>query len=431
MFAGLNRNGLQKSYTAVVTPDPVGAGQTVKFTLTIVNTTKTQQLGSSNLTAPSQFRLIEDADSPSAPSPAGTADIVGTNGGTVQLRNLALPPSGTMTVTFDAEVPCANGDYGWSIITKQSNNFSGSPGNNYILTAQGSDLVTTVSGSCSLSWLTQPLHARTSTAITNTPYDAAFPPTTGPFIQVEVRSAPYDVGTTTRVLGSSDVVTLQIGANPGGLPATLQGTTSATAENGVATFSPGPQITQPGPNYTLLATNPIMVSGESTTFDISDAVCQTPCITRETSAGGTRASVDASNVPAGGFVAASVGVNVAGFTCTPSPSPNTQVVAVFPSVADPASPGTMVIRTTFSLGILDRPASQVRACLASALAFTQADGTPAVAAIIGGDSLFVGVPPDCDNQTPVAPCFLPSLRNNQTDELTIRLLVAGNDPYKR
>src|SRR5215218_6645357 len=43
----------QKSYTAVVTPDPVGAGQTVAFTLTIVNTTKTQQIGSANLSAPS------------------------------------------------------------------------------------------------------------------------------------------------------------------------------------------------------------------------------------------------------------------------------------------------------------------------------------------------------------------------------------------
>jgi len=91
----------------------------------------------------------------------------------------------------------------------------------------------------------------------------------------------------------------------------------------------------------------------------------------------------------------------------------------------------MVILTTFSLGILDRPASQVRACLASALAFTQADGTPSVPMTIGGESLNVGVPPDCDNQTPVPPCFLPNLRNNQTNELTIRLFVAGNDPHKR
>jgi hypothetical protein len=237
----------QKSYTAIVTPDPVGAGQTIKFTLTIVNTTKTQQLGSLNLTAPTQFTLIDDVDFPSAPSPAGTANIVGTTGGRVELRNLALPPSGTMTVTFDAEVPCRTGDYGWSIVTKQSNNFSGPPGNNFILTAAGSDLVTTVSGSCSLRWLTQPSHARTSTAITSTPYDAAFPPTTGPFTQVEVRSAP-DNGSTTRVVSSTDVVTLEIGANPGGLPAMLQGTTSVAAVSGVATFSPGPQITHPGPN---------------------------------------------------------------------------------------------------------------------------------------------------------------------------------------
>jgi hypothetical protein len=421
----------KKAYTAVVNPDPVGAGQTVKFTLTINNTTSTQQLGSVNLTAPPQFTLIDDADSPSAPSPAGTANILGTTGGTVQLRNLALPPSGVMTVTFDAEVPCANGNNTWSIITKQSNNFSGPPGNNFILSPAGSDLVTTVSGQCSLSWLTQPSHAKTSTAITHTPYDAAFPPTSGPFIQVEVRSAPYPNASTTRVAFSGDVVTLRIGDNFSGVPSDLVGTTGATAVNGVATFNPGPQITQPGPNYTLLATNSIMASGESASFNVSDAVCQTPCTTPETQAGGTHARVDASNVPAGGFVAASVGVNIQGFACTPSPSPNTQVVSVFPLLANPASPGTMVILTTFSLDILDRPASQVRACLASALAFTQADGTPSVPTTIGGESLNVGVPPDCDNQTPVPPCFFPNQRNNQTNEITIRLLVAGNDPHKR
>jgi hypothetical protein len=51
--------------------------------------------------------------------------------------------------------------------------------------------------------------------------------------------------------------------------------------------------------------------------------------------------------------------------------------------------------------------------------------------IIANENLFRGVPPDCDNKTPVPPCFLPSLRNNQTNEITIRLLVPGTDPYKR
>lgn len=421
----------QKSYTAVVSPDPVGAGQTIKFTLAIVNTTKTQQIGSANLTAPVQFTLIDDDDSPSAPSPAGTANIVGTTGGTVQLRNLALPPSATMTVTFDAEVPCANGDYPWSILTKQSNNFSGPPGNNFILTPLGSDLVTTVSGQCSLRWLTQPSHAKTNTAITNTPYDAAFAPPVGPFIKVEVRSAPYGGGSTTRVAHSSDVVDLGIGDDFSGPPAqTLGGTTSVAAVNGVATFQPGPQITDPGPNYTLLATstiiNPDMVPGESAAFNVSNAVCVAPCTTAETSAGGTRSRVTSNSST--GFVAASVGVGVE-LTCPSSPSPNQQVVAVFP--LNPSAGSTLLIETTFSLAILEEPWSQVRACLASKEPFTEADGTQADPVIIANENLFRGVPPDCDNQTPEPPCFLPSLRNNQTDEITIRLLVPGTDPYKR
>jgi len=413
----------QKTYTAVVSPD-VSAGQTIPFTITIVNTTKTQQIGSSNLSAPSSFSLISAV---SLIPGGGTATIAGSTGGTVQLRNLAIPPGGTRTATFTAEVPCATGPYNWSIITKQSNNFSGPPGNNFILTPPpASDLLTNVSGQCSVRWLTQPSDAKTSTSITNTPYDAAFGPTGGPFIQTEVRSAQYADTTTTRVSFSSDEITLEIGDNPGGLPATLQGTTSADAQNGVATFTPGPEITQPGPNYTLLATNPIMVSGESTPFDVSDAVCEAPCTTRETSAGGTRARVTSNSQ--GGFVAASVGV-VVEVTCPSNPSPNGQVVSVFPLGVSGTS--TMLIETTFSQAILDRPASQVRACLASRERFTEADGTLADPVTIAGDSLFIGVPPDCDNKTPVPPCFMTSIRNNQTNEITIRLLVPGTDPYKR
>ena len=333
-----------------------------------------------------------------------------------------------MTVTITTEVPCSSGPYTWSIITKQSNNFSGPPGNNFILTPPpASDLVTTVSGQCSLRWLTQPKDAKTSTAITNTPYDAAFPPTGGPSIQAEVRSAPYSGGTsTTRVGFSSDVVTLAIGANPGGLPATIEGTTSAAAKNGVATFTPGPRINEPGPNYTLLATNAIMASGESASFDISDAVCQAPCTTAETSAGGTHAHVTSNS--SSGFVAASVGV-VVEVVCPSNPSPNQQVVSVFP--LNPSANSTLLIETTFSQDIITGSASQVRACLASAERFTEADGTLADPVTIAGDSLFIGVPPDCDKQTPAPPCFLPNVKNNQTNEITIRLLTPGTDPHKR
>jgi hypothetical protein len=420
----------QKIYTADVGPHSVGAGQTINFTLTVRNTSATQQLGSINLTAPSTFSLI----STNQPSPRGTATRVGTTGGRIELRNLALAPAGAeaMMVTFTAEAPCLASppNYAWSIIAKQSNNFSGSPGNNFITPPAFPGLTTAVSGQCSLSWLTQPSHAQTNTAITNTPYDDAFGDPGPFFIQVEVLSAPGSNGVT-RVAFSTDRVDLEIGANPGGLPAALQGTTFTNAVNGVATFNPGPQITRPGPNFTLRATNPIMVTAESTTFDISDAVCQTPCQTDVPPARGTSAHIDARNVPAGGVVAASVGENIQGFACTPSPSPNTQVVSVFPQLANPASPGTMVIETTFSLDILDRPASQVRACLATVQAFTQANGTPSVPTTIAGDLLNVGVPPDCDNQTPAPPCFFPNQRNNQTNQLTIRLLVAGNDPHKR
>ena len=412
----------RKSYTAVVAPDPVGAGQTTSFTLTVVNRATTQQLGSANLTAPGSFSLI----GASAPSPGGTATVVGSTGGRLELRSLSLPAGGTLSVTFTAEASCAAGTSVWSIVAKQSNNFSGPPGNNFILDTANSDLLTTISGQCSLRWLTQPSHAQTGTAITSSPYDAAFPPTGGPFVQAEVRSAPYGDASTSRVTFSSATVTLQIGDNPGGLPAALSGTTSATAVAGVATFGPGPRLDAPGPNFTLLATNAIMAAGESVPFDVSDAVCQAPCTTPPTSAGGTRARVTADSST--GVVAASVGI-VVEVTCPTDPTPNEQVVAVFPLGIDPNS--TMLIETTFDQAILDRPATQVRACLASAEPFTEQDGTAADPVTIAGDALFIGVPADCDRRTPVPPCQLPTIRDNRAGTVTIRLLVPGDDPYKK
>jgi hypothetical protein len=101
----------QKTYTADVSPHPVGAGQTIDLTLTVVNTSGSQQIGSANLTAPSTFSLI----STGVPSPTGTATKIGSTGGRVELRNLALPPGQTLTVTFTAEVPCVGGNYLWSM----------------------------------------------------------------------------------------------------------------------------------------------------------------------------------------------------------------------------------------------------------------------------------------------------------------------------
>jgi hypothetical protein len=66
-----------------------------------------------------------------------------------------------------------------------------------------------------------------------------------PALQVAVRNA---AGTT--LANANARVTLTLGTNPGG--ATLSGTLSAIASNGVATF-PDVRISAPGAGYTLVA----------------------------------------------------------------------------------------------------------------------------------------------------------------------------------
>lgn len=413
----------QKSYTAVVSPVAVGAGQRIDFTLTVVNTSGSQQLGSANVTAPSTFSLISTLQ----PSPAGTATIVGSTGGTLQLRNLALLPGATVTVTFTTEVPCATGDYAWSIIAKQSNNFSGPPGNNFTLDVAGSNLTTSVTGHCSVHWLTQPSDTRSGDAITNTPYDDAFGMPGPDFIEVEVRSAPYSTPPTdpTLVSFSTDQITLDIGNDASGGTANLGGTNQVNAVNGVATFDPGPTIDVAGLNYTLIASNPIMTSDESDSFDISDAVCEAPCTTDFTGEG-TRAR--ATSDSSGGFVAVSVGIRN-DVTCPDyTPPPNQQVVAIL--LLGVSATSTLTVETTLDASVVDRPWSQLRVCWATSQPFTGADGTPADPVTIAGDPYFRDVLAGCDRRTPMPPCQLPTTMNNRTGAVTLHVLAPGNDPLK-
>src|SRR5262245_18839344 len=91
-----------KPYKVVVAAptDPVPGGPAVKFTVTITNRTGTQRLGSADLTAPANFRVV------SASSSRGTATPVGNN---VQLRDLGLQPDEAVAVTVTATVPCVAG----------------------------------------------------------------------------------------------------------------------------------------------------------------------------------------------------------------------------------------------------------------------------------------------------------------------------------
>lgn len=68
-----------------------------------------------------------------------------------------------------------------------------------------------------------------------------------------------------RVTGFSGSVTLALGANPTG--ATLSGANTATAADGVATFT-GLSLNKPGSGYTLRAAASGLAAATSATFDV-------------------------------------------------------------------------------------------------------------------------------------------------------------------
>lgn len=92
------------------------------------------------------------------------------------------------------------------------------------------------------------------------PTDAIVGEPFAPAIQVQVRDANGNVVST-----ASDAVTLALGANPGG--ATLSGTVTVTAVNGIASFS-DLAIDKGGSGYTLTAMAGALPSATSAAFDV-------------------------------------------------------------------------------------------------------------------------------------------------------------------
>jgi hypothetical protein len=139
-----------KFYSATVVPDTVEANSIVTFTVTLTNSNtspnvSTQSLGSANVTVPAGFTGITSVI---ASTPAGktwTANYVAPN---VEFRAAsvasAIAPGQSVSATVTATAPSAAGDYTWLTQAKQSNSFSGPPGNAFIRV--GSDPVVTVVG---------------------------------------------------------------------------------------------------------------------------------------------------------------------------------------------------------------------------------------------------------------------------------------------
>jgi hypothetical protein len=424
----------RKVYAVTVSPDSVGAGQTVGYTFTATNESGSQSLGSINLTAPFDFTLMAVTGQPTRSSDGaaiGTASMVGTT--LIELRNLSLAPADTVTVTFTAQAPCVqsadSGANQWGLAAKQSNDFKGT-GNDFA-PSPTSQRTTDVTGSCQLNWLTEPASAEVSQPITGTPYDAV-DGVGGPFIQVEVLSAPYGDLTRSRVTVSTASVTLTIGKDPNepGATAPLSGATAADAIAGVATFSPGPRIGLHGLDFTLLAGSSNIGSAESAGFDISDAVgecSKNEC--KDLRATGNTVHAKLSSTSETGIIAMSVGV-LPELLCTGyAANPQQQAVTILPLGVSSGS--TMTVEITVLASIVDRPASQYRVCWASTKVFTDRDGNEAVPATISGDAMFKGLLADCAKRGPVGPCQITPSKQDKQGNVILKVLAPGDDPHAR
>jgi hypothetical protein len=127
----------KKPYGADVGPHFVLAGATDTYTFGLTNESKTQSIGSANLTAPSGFSI----NSIGIPS-QGTATLAGN---TIKLRNLNLQPGRTVTLAFTATAASSPGSYLWTLVVRQANDFRGT-GNFFSPDPDNVHLTTTVIG---------------------------------------------------------------------------------------------------------------------------------------------------------------------------------------------------------------------------------------------------------------------------------------------
>src|SRR5436190_157576 len=120
--------------------------------------------------------------------------------------------------------------------------------------------VMTLAAGCGGKEPSGPPPAPTQLAFTVQPGQTLRDSAIAPAVQVEVRDASG-----TRIAGATNTVTLTLGANPAG--ATLAGTTTVVAVDGVATFG-DLRLTERGRGYTLVATSGSLTPATGSGFNI-------------------------------------------------------------------------------------------------------------------------------------------------------------------
>ena len=392
-----------KCFSLAISPSSAPAGASTSFSFIVKNEASTQQLGSVEITAPSGFVIT------SAP---GSASVTSTS---ALFLNLGLAPTASTTLNVSATAPCGAGSYHWGIEVKQSNNFSGPPGNDFQLdSASAASLAGAVTGSCSLKFVgtAEPTGSAAGKVITS-----HFNSSGGP-VEVEVLDGTGQLATS-----STAAVTVAIGANPGF--GTLSGTTTVHAVGGIAPFA-SLSIDKAGTGYSLAASSPGIAPDTSAFFDIWGSLtgCSGSCSGSASSKTTTEAiTTSGSNDVLG------IGLGGKSYLCGTSYSQTTDPVSF--DLLD--SSGTAMGGAEFSgtLEILKDAvkssghpgASSWQICYASTQAFTPVPGTSG-SVVFGSDTYFTGLLPDCSG-TQLAPCVQARTKDNAGD-VVITFLAIGD-----
>jgi hypothetical protein len=250
----------------------------------------------------------------------------------------------------------------------------------------------------SLSFSTQPHAGVVGQDITGAAVNPSGPPVT-----VQLLDANGNLMT-----GSSAPVTIALATNPAG--ATLGGTTTVNAVNGVASFS-NLTLNKPGGRYTLVAASPGLASATSTSFDESNAAVF--CLQGQSCSTSVSTAVSELQVSANpthngksntGTLSESVDVGTP-LTCS-------GYVATDPNWFQFLSSSTN--RTKALTYTLDNTSPEgIQVCFGAPYEFTTSSGAPAPAVTLpNGTTEFEGLLPSCPAK---GPC-VQSITGSQSDE---------------
>ena len=411
-----------KCFAVTVLPTTPPAGGTVPFTFTVTNEASTQQIGSFKITAPANF-VITGASVP----PAATASFTSS---TALFANLSVAPGASVTVTVNAVLPCSGSSYQWGIEVKQSNDFSGLPGNDFQRDpASDGNLSGSLSGSCSLAFTSDGQPAGTGVGAKIL---AGFNSQGGP-VKVGLLDASGQLITSSAATGPVSVA-VKIDSNPGG--GSLSGTTTETLSGGVASFpalstDKSLSIDKQGIGYTLIAstTSPgISTSEPSAFFTIFGSLqhcggsCSASLSSKTTTGTVTTTSSELLGSSLGG----------ASYSCATYQSfsdPFGFDVFDGAGVADQNAKFSASLDISKSLVQSSRRtnASDWQLCYASTAPFKAVDGTSGTE-VIGGDTFNTGLLPDCSSAQG-APC-VQARKKGSGGDVIITFLAVG-DPFGR